>query len=115
MTEQKQQIGVFELLILSLLSSTREGRTVPELNQLLSECNWWGAGGRISLGAVYATITRLLKKEWVSKTEHAPPGRKRGGRRYCTYNLTSVGKSELDRMKAIFLSIWVIGSPSGSA
>jgi len=99
--EQRQQIGSFELLILSFLGIGIG--TVPCLNQSIAETDWWGEG-RISEGAVLCSMKRLIKKGLVQRTKIESNRLCRKAR--FQYGLTDAGGVELEKCRTIYSAIW---------
>jgi DNA-binding PadR family transcriptional regulator len=58
-----------------------------------------------AFGAVFVTLSRLEKKEWLSSTLSDPAPR-RGGKSRRIYSLTPDGREELARIKRVQQNAW---------
>lgn len=104
-----KSLGEFEILVLAALMRLEDkAYGVSILNEVETR-----SGRPVSLGALYPTLSRLEKKEYVnSKMGEATPVR--GGRAKRYYTLTALGAAELERSSQI-LSSMLAGLPGWSA
>ncbi len=89
-----------ELLLLAIwkLQENAYGMAIKEQVQIITGSKW-------SFGAVYAPLSRLLKKELVL-SEKGEPTHVRGGKSKVFYTLTKDGINALINIKKVHESSW---------
>ena len=89
-----------EIVLLSVwrLKQNAYGVTIRNLVQKTTKKYW-------SIGAVYVPLERLEKKGYV-KSFSSEPTPERGGRRKRFFEITDLGKKELDTVREVNKAIW---------
>lgn len=90
-----------ELLMLAIwkLNEDAYGMSIKEQVEKVTESKW-------SFGAVYAPLSRLLKKRLVTSTK-ADPTPERGGKSKVYYALSNDGIESLIKIKEVSQASWI--------
>jgi DNA-binding PadR family transcriptional regulator len=94
-------LGEFELVVLSTLQHLGTDAYGMTIRCAIED----RTGRAVSIGAIYATLRRLERKELVSSTLGEPTA-ERGGRAKRFFALEPAGEEALARSRAMFARLW---------
>ncbi len=90
-----------EIILMSIWKLKEEAYGIEILNHVSAS-----TGKKWSIGAIYAPLTRLLKKKYVV-TFDGDPTPERGGRSKIYYELTPLGIEAMEEVRRVHEAIWV--------
>ena len=94
-------LGEFEQLVLLAVARLDEGAYGMSIRREIEACS----GRHVAIGAVYATLERLLDKRYVgARKGDASP--ERDGRARKFFALTTSGAAELEKARALQERMW---------
>ena len=96
-----EYLGEFEQIVLLALARLDDDAYGMRIRAEIEE----RAGRRTSLGAVYATLERLVSKEYARETD-LPGGKERSGLARRFYAVTPAGRKALEEARDLQARMW---------
>jgi len=97
----KQRVGEFEEIVMLAVGRLADDANSVNIQEILGE----DAGRDASLGAIYAALDRLERKDCVTSWLAEPTG-ERGGRAKRHYALTELGRDALAELRRVRELMW---------
>ena len=100
MRTKRDHLGNFELMVLLAVMRQGEAYGVPLVDEIESR-----TGRSVALGSVYAALTRLENKGFVS-SRLGEPTAERGGKAKRFFKVTGAGTREARGVRQALVSLW---------